>query len=86
MERTYNKLTEEQLTFAQKQREENYLTEHSSISVPIRRDLSQPLKRYFGGFGMTPEEAMARFAETALKEGRVVFDENGFREEGHHDA
>ena len=86
LERKYNKLTEEQLAFAQKQREEYYLTEDDTVSVRLRRDKVQELKRYFGQFDMTLQEAMAHFALTAFEKGKVAFDENGFREEDGQDA
>ena len=80
MERKYNKLTEEQLAFAKKQREAYYLTESVSISVPMSRDSSEAVRRFFFRKGIMAGEAMARFAELAARDGRVVFDENGFEE------
>ena len=80
MERKYNKLTEEQLAFAKKQREENYLTEQIVMNVPMSRDSSEAVRRYFFRKGIMPGDAMARFAELAARDGKVVFDENGFEE------
>ena len=86
MERQYNMLSKEHLTFAQEQRAAYFLTEDDTISIRLQRHEVQMLRRFFGQYGMTPQEAMKHFAMTALEKHKVIFDENGFKEECDPDA
>lgn len=73
--RKYNKLSPEQLAEAEKLRDMYYITETASVSVPVRRDDSEKIKRFFGERGTTAGKMLSDMLTEILKTGRVLGEE-----------
>lgn len=80
MKQEHNPITQELLERAKEQREAYYLQENTTVGVPMRRDLYETARRFFGAKGTTPAAAMAQFVERTLETGRLPWEEEGGNE------
>lgn len=77
MQQKHNPVTQEMLARAAEQRKAFYLEENTTVGVPMRRDLYETARRFFGARGTTPAQAMAKFVELTLETGRMPWEDEG---------
>lgn len=78
----HNPVSQELLEKAEKQRQAYFLEENTTVSVPMRRDLYETARRFFGARGMSPAEAMTEFIERTLKDGALPWENEGGKSHG----
>lgn len=78
----YNPVSQELLETAKAQRQAYFLEENTNVSVPMRRDLYETARRFFGARGMSPAEAMAEFVVRTLNSGALPWEDEGGEEHG----